>query len=317
MEIDPRSEPFALGIDVSRYQGNINWSKVAASGIRFVFVRLGWANGDGSIVMDSEFHKNAQAAKAAGLDVGAYLFSYLNSVTSARIAATKMLELVAPYIFLMPLALDYEDATIYKNKTREQNTLICNTFMSIIAQNGYLPMFYSYKAFCDSYMDMATLDKYEGLWIANYSGTIGIDDTAIWQYSATGRVNGISGDVDMNRMYWDIPGIVGEQYCPQTNGFAPVVGLQLEVFGTKHCEVFSSPSIYATIPTPSGESLRLTSGDRYTVTEISHRLYDGYPMCTITLADQTVYVALLDDRCRLVDTGTDTPAVITMIAMTD
>lgn len=307
MEITAQSQPFAIGIDVSRYQGNINWGEVAASGIHFVFVRLGWANGDGTIAMDSSFHKNAQEAKAAGLNVGAYLFSYLQSATSARIAATKTLELVAPYIFAMPIALDFEDATIYRNYTRAQNTAICNAFMEVIAANGYLPMFYSYKFFCDSYMNMQALNKYEGLWIANYTGTIGIDDTAIWQYSAKGRVSGIVGDVDMNRMYWDIPSIVADKYCPQTNGFSPVAGLHLKVFGPKHCEVFSTPSIYSTIPTPSGQTLGLTSGEQYPVTAISSRLYDGFPMCTVPLDGRTVYVALLDDRCRLAGIATRSP----------
>ena len=150
--------PF-LGIDVSKYQGNVDWPRVKAAGYSFAFVRLGYANGDGSIVTDPYFERNVTGAAAAGLDVGVYLYSYIDSEAHARIAAARTLELLAEHTLTLPVVLDYEHAAKYKKFSRAKNTAICNAFMACIARAGYLPMFYSYTSFVNSYMDMAALDR--------------------------------------------------------------------------------------------------------------------------------------------------------------
>lgn len=95
-----------LGIDVSKYQGRVDWLRVKAAGYAFAFVRLGYANGDGSIVADPYFEQNLSGAAAAGLDVGVYLYSYIDSEDHARIAAARALELLAGRELTMPLVLD-------------------------------------------------------------------------------------------------------------------------------------------------------------------------------------------------------------------
>ncbi len=288
------------GIDVSKYQGNVDWEKVMKAGYTFAFVRLGYANSDGTIVLDPYFDRNMLGAAAAGLDVGVYLYSYLDSEDHARMAAAKVLELVQEYEVSMPIVLDYEHGAMYKEYGREKNTAICNAFLQMIANGGYLPMYYSYKSFCDAYMNMADLEKYEGLWIANYTGTIGVENVAIWQHTSNGRVPGIAGRVDLNRMYCDIPRIVREKYTPGDNiNFEPLTDKLLEVYGDGKCEYFTEPSINATVPCGSSTA-RLPNGT-YKAAALADQTVDGFPMVQLEYNGKAVYAALLDDRCRLVD----------------
>ena len=289
-----------LGIDVSKYQGNVDWPRVKAAGYAFAFVRLGYANGDGSIVTDPYFERNVTGAAAAGLDVGVYLYSYIDSEAHARIAAARTLELLAEHTLTLPVVLDYEHAAKYKEFSREKNTAICNAFMACIARAGYLPMFYSYTSFVNSYMDMAALDRYEGLWIANYTGKIGVDNAAVWQHSSSGSVPGVQGRCDLNRMYCDLPRIVRESYTPGAVAFKLLSGKQLEVFDSSRCEYFTAPSIHAVVMNPDGRTDKLPEGT-YAVLALADTLVDGYPMVQILYGGNTVYAAVLDDRCRLAD----------------
>lgn len=292
------------GIDVSKYQGTIDWPKVKAAGYNFVFVRIGYSNWDGSIVLDPYFNRNMEGAIAAGMNVGTYLYSYIDSEDHARIAATKVLELVDEYKLSMPIVLDYEHGATYSNFSKDKNTGICNAFMKVIANAGHLPMYYSYTAFCNSYMNMAALEKYEGLWIANYTGKIGIDDAAVWQYSSNGRVDGIPGRVDMNRMYCDLPRLVNEKYNPNANvEFNAMTDKLLDVFDEKRCEYFSKPSIYAIVDAGNGISAKLPNG-QYEIVGIADRLVDGFQMVEVKYESKNVYVAVLDDRCRIIDDKT-------------
>lgn len=289
------------GIDVSKYQGAIDWPQVQAAGYTFALVRLGYANGDGTIVLDPYFDRNMRGAAAAGLEVGTYLYSYLDSEDHARLAAAKVLELAAEYTLTMPVVLDYEHGAKYKDYGRARNTAICNAFLRTISAGGYLPMYYSYKSFCDCYINLHDLEQYEGLWIANYTGKIGVDNAAIWQYSSSGRVPGIPGRCDLNRMYCDLPRIVRESYTPGTTPvFEPLTDKLLEVYGGDKCEYFDAPSIEATVPDGNGGTARLPDGT-YPTLALADRLVGGYGMVQIEYDGARVYVALLDDRCRVVD----------------
>ena len=296
----PLNSP-VLGIDVSKYQGTIDWPQVAASGCSYAFIRLGYANRDGSITLDSYFERNVRGAINAGVKVGVYLYSYIETVDAARIAATKTIELIKDYKISMPVAFDYELSSLYSTYSRDKNTDICNAYMEIIANAGYLPMFYSYTSFINAYMNMDRLNKYEGLWIANYTGKIGVDDAAIWQFSSYRTIPGIKGRVDMNRMYFDVPRIVEEFYTKNNSiAFKPLTNKNLEVIVDDKCEYFTKPSIDATVMGDNGKTLRLPVG-HYTALSIADVLVDGFTMVKIDYDGQEVYVAVLDDRCRLVD----------------
>lgn len=296
----PLNSP-VLGIDVSKYQGVIDWRQVAESGYSYVFIRLGYANWDGTITLDSYFERNIKGAIDAGIKTGVYLYSYIESVDAARFAATKTIELIRDYKISMPVAFDYELSSLYSTYSRDKNTDICNAYMEVIANAGYLPMFYSYTSFVNSYMNMDRLNKYEGLWIANYTGKIGVDNTAIWQYSSSGTVPGIQGRVDMNRMYFDVPRIV-EEFYNKTDSivFKPLTNKNLEVIVNDKCEYFTKPSINATVMGDNGKTMRLPIG-QYTALSIADVLVDGFTMVKIDYDGQEVYVAVLDDRCRLID----------------
>ena len=292
------------GIDVSKYQGEVDWARVKAAGYAFAFVRLGYANGDGSVVVDPCFERNLTGAANAGLDVGVYLYSYIDSEDHARIAAARALELLAGRALSLPLVLDYEHAVKYAAFSRAKNTAICNAFMEVVAAAGYLPMFYSYTSFVNSYMDMAALDPYEGLWIANYTGKIGVDNAAVWQHSSSGSVPGVAGRCDLNRMYCDLPRIIREYYTPGKVEFQPLTGKQLEVFDASRCEYFTAPDINAVVMNPDGKTDKLPEGT-YPVLTLADGLVDGYPMVQLAYKGETVYAALLDDRCRIIDGPVD------------
>lgn len=292
-------KPF-LGIDVSKYQGNVDWSQVKGAGYSFAFVRLGYANGDGSIVADPYFERNLSGAAAAGLNVGVYLYSYIDSENNARIAATRALELLGGRELSLPLVLDYEHAAKYAAFSRAKNTSICNAFMEVVAAAGYLPMFYSYTGFVNSYMDMDALNQYEGLWIANYTGKIGVDNAAVWQHSSSGQVPGIPGRCDLNRMYCDLPRIVRESYTSGKIEFKPMSEKLLEVFAENRCEYFTSPDINAVVFEADGGTVKLPVGT-YEIVGMADGLVDGYPMVQIKYENDDVYAAILDDRCRIID----------------
>ncbi len=198
------------GIDVSKFQGDIDWKKVAADGYKFAIIRVGWCGYDGLITtgFDAYFDKNMQGATEAGLDIGVYLYSYAKTPEAAQIAAGEVLRFVAPYNLLYPIFFDFEDAELYSGFSRDLNTRICEGFLDEIEANNYYAMLYSYTYFLTAYLDMETLSKYD-LWVADYRGYVGYTGSyGIWQYSSTGSVDGIVGNVDLNISYKDYPELI-------------------------------------------------------------------------------------------------------------
>ena len=100
------------GVDVSKYQGGIGWAKVKASGVDFAMVRQGWINSDGSITEDPFYRQNMSGAHAAGLHTGVYLYSYATSETAMRAAASACVAMLDGFACDMPIALDFEHATL-------------------------------------------------------------------------------------------------------------------------------------------------------------------------------------------------------------
>ncbi len=181
------------GIDVSQYQGDINWTAVAASGVKFAMVRVG----NIKYGLDTKFAQNVVAANAAGIRVGVYVYSY--ALTDAEAAADAQLAISAmqnlPISF--PVAIDIEDSS-QKVLTAAQLQSIANTFCSMVYAAGYQPMVYSYKNWFTDRMGITAWDH----WIANYSSSMGIAGT-MWQYTSSGAVSGISGNVDMDYVLKD------------------------------------------------------------------------------------------------------------------
>lgn len=191
-----------LGVDVSRYQGAIDWERVKASGVDFVLLRS--SIGDGSDVISGEdirFSKNVVQAKEAGLMVGAYHYLWAETVEDARKEARFFIKTISPYALDFPAILDFEEPSQQQNLTNAERTKIAKAFLEEVKNAGYYPMLYTNRSWATTYLDMDELSEYE-LWLAewfpqpSYTGDFGI-----WQYTPYGEVSGIAGDVDLDVCY--------------------------------------------------------------------------------------------------------------------
>lgn len=188
------------GIDVSRYQGAIDWNKVKADGIKYAFIRInGYTRG--TINIDSRFEMNIEGAKAAGLKVGIYFYSEACSIEAAELEADTCLEYLNKRNLDLPIWYDIEHPPQSKLGKRALTDILLK-FCDIITNAGYIPGIYSGKYWFRDYMYHKELvAKNIPLWIAQYNNTLTFeypDDIYIWQYSSCGNINGISGNVDTN-----------------------------------------------------------------------------------------------------------------------
>lgn len=188
-----------LGIDVSRYQGAIDWEKVKASGVDFVILRSSIGDGSDSITgEDIRFSYNVVEAKKAGLMVGAYHYLWAETPEDARTEARFFIKTIAPYKLDFPAVLDFEDPSQQINLTNEERTEIAKVFLEEVKKAGYYPMLYTNKSWATNYLDMNELSDYD-IWLAEwFPQTSYTGDFGIWQYTAYGKVSGIDGDVDLN-----------------------------------------------------------------------------------------------------------------------
>ena len=196
-----------LGIDVSYAQGNIDWGKVKASGVQFAIIRvLGWDKVGNQYMIDNYFETNIQNALSAGIQVGAYLYSY--AFNNAQML--EEVNFVLPTLnkwkdhFTYPIYIDYEDKLLLENTTgNEQRTDILRTGMDALQAQGYLSGFYTYYNFAQNYINTQQLiDEGYDFWVAHTSATANPwKGASIWQNSHHGTVQGINGDVDLNLSY--------------------------------------------------------------------------------------------------------------------
>ena len=193
----------ARGIDVSKYQGNIDWNAVAADGITFAIIRVGYRGyGSGALVEDSTFRKNIQGATAAGLRVGVYFYSQAVNEAEAVEEASMVLSLCQGYG--LPLGVYYDTEKVAGDTGRAdgisaaQRTANAVAFCETIRNAGYAAGVYSYASWFYNSLNFANISKYR-IWIAQYRDTLDFNyHYDIWQYTSTGKVNGVSGGVDMN-----------------------------------------------------------------------------------------------------------------------
>lgn len=198
------------GIDVSQYQTNINWTKVKAAGIDFAFIRVGYRGySAGTLNKDPYYSTNMKNATAAGVNVGIYIFSQAITKAEAKAEAQYILDNIGDYNVTMPLILDYEYVAtgvgrLYNAKlSKTTATNICLAFCETIAAAGYTPMVYANKSMLESQLNASSItSKGYHIWLANYTTNTTYAGTYdFWQYSSTGSVNGINGNVDMNFYY--------------------------------------------------------------------------------------------------------------------
>ena len=193
-----------VGIDVSVHQGEIDWKKVARDGVDFAMIRVGGRGygSEGNMYDDVNFEQNIEGALEAGLDVGIYYFSQAITVAEAREEAEYVLEHIDGYDITYPVVFDWERIGGSEARTYGLETdLLCkiaNTFCSMIEEAGYTPMIY-FNSYCGYVKyDLSKINAYD-FWFARYNDAPGFYyDFDMWQYSDTGSVSGIKGNVDLN-----------------------------------------------------------------------------------------------------------------------
>lgn len=190
------------GIDVSSYQGDINWKKVAASGIRYAIVRLGYRGyGTGKMVEDEKALQNLEGARAAGLKVGAYFFSQALNTKEVDEEIDFMLDILGDFQLDMPIILDWEYISAEaRTANMDARTLTdCQLhFCETMTELGYQPMLYFNWHQARNLLYLNELEAYP-FWLALYQDRMTFPyHVEMWQYTCTGRVPGIQGDVDIN-----------------------------------------------------------------------------------------------------------------------
>ncbi len=193
------------GIDVSKWQGKIEWQKVKASGIEFAIIRAGY--GSSANQKDSFFERNYAGAKTAGLHVGAYWYSYANSFREATGEAKAFQRVIAGKQFDMPVYFDMEEKDQLE-AGRDFCSGLIRTFCSEMENAGYFAGFYTSAAYAKTVVSPEILSRYT-FWCAQWAKSCSYQGRCgIWQYSSKGRVPGISGDVDLDRCYQDFPKVI-------------------------------------------------------------------------------------------------------------
>ena len=196
------------GIDVSTYQGDIDWEKVAASGVKFVFIRLGYRGYEsGLLVKDDRFEDNIRGALQNGIAVGVYFVTQAISVEEAVEEAQFVMENIRPYNVTWPIVLDIEDAASATARTAELSqqarTDHAIAFCETVKESGYTPMLYCNIRWFIEKLDITRITDYDK-WFAQYFRKPFFPYAfQVWQYSSTGRIDGIEGNVDYNISFVD------------------------------------------------------------------------------------------------------------------
>jgi lysozyme len=184
------------GIDVSHHQGSIDWKKVKADGVQFAFIKA--TQGVGYKFVDY-FRNNAPVALGNGIEVGTYHYGTFSTIPEAISQAKYFLSVVQDFKLTYPLVLDLEENKA--NVSKKQLTDAAIAFLDVLENAGRFAMLYTGKSFLETQLDESRLKPY-ALWVARYGPELG-RKADIWQYSSSGKVDGISGNVDMNWSYRD------------------------------------------------------------------------------------------------------------------
>ena len=192
-----------IGIDVSKWQGDIDFKKLKDAGVEFVIIRVGSSTGiNGENFVDSKFIQNIENANSVGIPVGVYFYSYANSMERAINDAKWIIDVIKDYRVELPIAFDWENWRSF-NKYELSFfglTNIAKKFMDTVKDAGYEAMLYSSK----TYLENIWMGMDYPVWLAHYTkNTNYTGDYSYWQLCSNGRVDGINGDVDIDIRYID------------------------------------------------------------------------------------------------------------------
>ena len=200
---DYKNDNTQIGIDVSKWQGDIDFSKLKSAGVEFVIIRIGSSTGiNGENFIDSKFIQNIKNANSVGIPVGVYFYSYANSVDRAISDAKWIIENIKDYKVELPIAFDWENWGSFN--TYELSffglTNMAKGFMDTVKDAGYDAMLYSSK----TYLENIWMSVDYPVWLAHYTkNTNYAGDYSYWQICSNGKVDGINGDVDIDIRYID------------------------------------------------------------------------------------------------------------------
>lgn len=263
-ETAAETDEITFGIDVARYQGTIDWAQVAASGIDFAMVRVGYRmNETREIVADSNARYNMQEAQKNGVKLGAYFFSTAVDEEEAKEEADWTADYISQYQITYPVAFDCEGfdraVSAQYSLSAAQRTDIAIAFLNRIYERGYTPMFYSSmnEMTGDAKWETSRIEKNYRIWVSQYpsapypqtekSSYGGVH--AMWQYTNRGTVAGISQPVDVNIAYFGYEGTAGarseeapEEASADVEALMPFTAVEEEVTAKDATNLRNIPS---------------------------------------------------------------------------
>lgn len=196
-----KNEHTKIGIDVSAWQGEIDFEKIKNAGVEFIIARVGGTRGtNGEYFLDKQFQRNVEEANHYGIDVGLYFYSYSDSIEGAKQDAKWVLEQIKDYRITLPIAFDWEEWSYFNDYSMSffGLTSMAEAFLNTIKQNGYQGMLYSSKL----YLEKVWLETDYDIWLAHYTKKTDYEGKyKFWQLCSDGQVDGIDGYVDINVMY--------------------------------------------------------------------------------------------------------------------
>ena len=196
-----KNEKTEIGIDISKWQKEVDFAKIKQQGVEFVIIRIGSTKGiNGAYFIDEQFARNIREANKHGLKIGLYFYSYASSPKKAREEARWIIRNIKNYKIDLPIAFDWEDWQNFNEYKISFYDLhkISEAFMEEIVKYGYKTMLYSSK----NYLEQIWFDTKHDIWLAHYTDETSYQgDYKFWQLCENGKVDGVMGNVDINVMY--------------------------------------------------------------------------------------------------------------------
>lgn len=300
-------------IDVARYQGNIDWDKVKASGIEGALLKTVSTNNRefGGLYIDPYFERNYAECKRLGIPVGAYYYTYAQDLGYAKKELALFKQAVAGKQFELPLIVDVED-NLLKPLSADALTDLVEYAVKEIESWGCYAMVYTYLNYQNTELNMDRLAKYD-LWLAAYrDNRPGYPPHSIWQFTRDGQIPGINADCDVNweyaingRYHEDIikgAGLNGWVSWSKTDKYLDVI--------SSRCEYFNSTDVYDIVG-------KLPQDTIYECTEISDRPIGGFIWVKFKKAEGEYYAVILEDRSRLIEAPVQCDGCVALEAEVD
>lgn len=300
-------------IDVARYQGNVDWDKVKASGIEGALLKTVSTNYSqfGGLYIDPYFERNYAECKRVGIPVGAYYYTYAQDLGYAKKELALFKQAVAGKQFELPLIVDVED-NLLKPLSADALTDLVEYAVKEIESWGCYAMVYTYLNYQNTELNMDRLAKYD-LWLAAYRDTRpNYPPHSIWQFTSQGQIPGINANCDVNweyaingRYHEDIikgAGLNGWVSWSKTDKYLDVI--------SGRCEYFNSTDVNDIVG-------KLPQGTIYECTEVSERPIGGFIWVKFKKAEGEYYAVILEDRSRLIEAPVQCDGCVALQAEVD